>query len=102
VKFERSQRILTIIEKIINGLYRKVVLSGILLRLDFLLKVLFLIVRMIASSPLNHIFIPPLKLLVDSSQEKLKKRNILECFVSVKLPGYFNSKSESKRYFHWI
>jgi len=58
--------------------------------------------RMTASSPLNHMFISPLKILVGSSQEKLKKRNILECFVSVEFPGYFNSKSESERYFHWI
>jgi len=57
---------------------------------------------MVASSPLNHIFIPPLRDLVDSSQEKLKKRNILECFVSAKLPGFFNSRVESKHDFHWI
>jgi len=35
---------------------------------------------MVASSPLNHIFISPLKALVDSSQEKLKKKGI---FLSV-------------------
>ena len=44
---------------------------------------------MVASSPLYHICISPLKILVDSSQEKLEKINLLEYFVSVKLPGFF-------------
>lgn len=89
MKFERSQRILTIIEKKINRLYREVVLSRILPRLVFLLKVLFVIEGWLLL-PLFIIY------MYFSSQqisrfklEKIEKKNLLEYFVSVKHPGFF-------------
>jgi len=44
---------------------------------------------MIASSPLNHIFISPLKTLVDSSQEKLKKKKYSWVFCFCEVPRIF-------------